>query len=73
MSTTEPEAPEVPVEDDDDDKEDDDESDNSLDKVVEEVLAGEWGKGQDQRRRLAEAGYNANEVRAAVTRKRNNL
>jgi hypothetical protein len=69
MSTTEPEAPEVPdVEDDDDDeKEDDDESD-SLKEVAEAVLRGEYGKGQEKRLRLAEAGYNHREVDEEVTR-----
>ena len=42
-----------------------------FDQVVEEVLKGEWGVGQEQRQRLSAAGFNHNEVRKAVTRLRN--
>ena len=44
----------------------------SFDQIVEEVLKGEWGVGQEQRQRLSAAGFNHNEVRKAVTRLRNN-
>jgi hypothetical protein len=58
-------------EDEDDAKED--QIDHSLDDVANEVIRGEWGEGQEQRQRLAEAGYDHNKVREAVTRIRNNL
>jgi len=45
----------------------------SINEIAQEVLNGEWGIGQDQRLRLAEAGYNTTEVRKETTRLRNNL
>lgn len=43
----------------------------SHDKVVEEVLAGKWGVGQEKRLRLAQAGYNVREIEAEVVRRSN--
>lgn len=38
----------------------------SVDVIAQEVLAGKWGNGEDRRKRLAAAGYNADEVQAKV-------
>lgn len=48
-------------------------TEKSFDEIVQEVFRGEWGQGQEQRQRLADAGYNHNEVRKAVIRLRNGL
>lgn len=40
----------------------------TVDELAHEVLKGEWGKGQDRRRRLAEAGHDATAVQVAVVR-----
>ena len=37
--------------------------------LVEEVLAGKWGNGDDRKKRLTEAGYNYDEVQEAVNKK----
>ena len=34
--------------------------------IVQEVIAGKWGNGNDRKNRLAAAGYNYSEVQAAV-------
>jgi hypothetical protein len=39
--------------------------------VAQEVIEGKWGVGQDRRRRLDEAGYNVDAVKAEVTRRLN--
>ena len=36
--------------------------------IVEEVLSGKWGTGQERKQRLTEAGYNYNEIQAEVNR-----
>lgn len=36
-----------------------------------EVRGGKWGKGQERRTRLSEAGYNVREVEAEVIRQSN--
>lgn len=41
----------------------------SIDTIVEEVIAGKWGNGEDRKTRLQNAGYNYNEVQAAVNNK----
>jgi CW_7 repeat len=76
-------AQEVPVEEPDPSKVDEDAADeeedddlestgeNSITEVAKAVLRGDWGQGQEQRQRLSEAGYNANEVQEEVTRLRN--
>ena len=38
----------------------------SVDEIAKEVLAGQWGNGQDRRNRLTAAGYNYDEVQARV-------
>ena len=38
----------------------------SLDEVAREVLAGRWGNGQERKNKLAEAGYNYDEVQKRV-------
>lgn len=40
--------------------------------IVLQVLRGEWGTGQERRRRLAEAGHNPNYVQAEIVRLANN-
>lgn len=39
--------------------------------VAKEVFAGQWGVGQERRKKLAEAGYNVKEVEEEVTKLRN--
>lgn len=76
MSTAEPEAPqtpEVPEVEETEEEIEDEESDTSLDTIAREVLAGEWGQGQEQRLKLSEAGHDPKKVHEAVTRIRNNL
>lgn len=41
----------------------------SIDTIVVEVIAGKWGNGEDRKTRLQNAGYNYNEVQAAVNNK----
>lgn len=38
----------------------------SIDELAREVIAGQWGNGDDRKRRLEEAGYNYNEVQNRV-------
>lgn len=40
----------------------------SIDQIAKQVLAGSWGSGDDRRRRLTGAGYNASAVQAEVNR-----
>lgn len=40
----------------------------SVNEIAKEVLQGKWGNGQDRKNRLQAAGYNYNEVQAAVNR-----
>ena len=37
--------------------------------LVNEVLAGKWGNGEDRKKRITAAGYNYSEVQAAVNKK----
>lgn len=41
----------------------------SVDEIAAEVIAGKWGNGEDRKKRLTAAGYNYNEVQAAVNKK----
>lgn len=41
----------------------------SLDQIANEVIAGQWGNGNDRRNRLQSAGYNYDEVQALVNQK----
>lgn len=41
----------------------------SLDQIANEVIAGQWGNGDDRRNRLQSAGYNYDEVQALVNQK----
>lgn len=41
----------------------------SLDEIANEVIAGQWGNGDDRRNRLQSAGYNYDEVQALVNQK----
>lgn len=41
----------------------------SVDAVAQQVINGAWGNGPDRQKRLQAAGYNFNEVQAAVNRK----
>ena len=43
-------------------------STNSVEVVAKEVLSGMWGRGQDRKRRLSEAGFDAGEVQREVNR-----
>ena len=40
----------------------------SVDEIAREVIAGNWGNGQDRVNRLTAAGYDAAEVQKAVNR-----
>jgi hypothetical protein len=40
----------------------------SLEDVAKEVVNGDWGKGQERRKKLSEAGFNVNEVEEAVVK-----
>lgn len=42
-----------------------------LNDVVDQVLRGEWGVGQDRRLRLQMAGHNPNEVQRELVRRAN--
>lgn len=48
-----------------------DESGLDLDEVVRQVFEGKWGNGQEQRNRLAAAGYDHVEVHQAVVDRMN--
>jgi len=37
--------------------------------IVNEVIAGKWGNGEERKKKLTEAGYNYDEVQALVTKK----
>lgn len=41
----------------------------SVDQIADEVIAGKWGNGQERKQKLEAAGYNYNEVQAAVNKK----
>lgn len=41
----------------------------SVDQIADEVIAGKWGNGQERKDKLEAAGYNYNEVQAAVNKK----
>ncbi len=41
----------------------------SIDTIVNEVIAGKWGNGEDRKTRLQNAGYNYNEIQTAVNNK----
>ena len=67
-------AEEVVVVDEEKTDEDDDEVDPEIEEVAQAVIRGEWGpEGQEQRQKLADAGYDHRKVHDAVTRLRNNL
>lgn len=40
-----------------------------LNLIVDEVIAGKWGNGEDRKNRLSQAGYNYSEVQALVNQK----
>ena len=40
-----------------------------LNAIVDEVIAGKWGNGEDRKNRLTQAGYNYSEVQALVNQK----
>ena len=40
-----------------------------LNVIVDEVIAGKWGNGEDRKNRLTQAGYNYSEVQALVNQK----
>ena len=42
-----------------------------FDDLVDQVLAGEWGTGQDRRNRLAKAGFDHRLVQAEIVRRAN--
>lgn len=44
---------------------------NNLDVVIDEIIAGQWGSGQDRRRRLEEAGYSHALVQKELVRRVN--
>lgn len=48
-----------------------DASSKDLDTIVDEVIAGKWGNGEDRKNRLAQAGYNYSEVQALVNQRLN--
>ena len=41
----------------------------SIDTIVNEVIAGKWGNGEDRKTRLQNAGYNYSEIQSAVNNK----
>ena len=41
----------------------------TVSELVDEVLAGKWGNGEDRKKRITAAGYNYGEVQAAVNNK----
>lgn len=46
-------------------------SSKDLNTIVEEVIAGKWGNGEDRKNRLTQAGYNYSEVQTLVNQKLN--
>ena len=38
----------------------------SVNEIAQEVIAGQWGNGEDRKNRITEAGYNYNEVQNKV-------
>lgn len=44
-------------------------SSKDLNAIVDEVIAGNWGNGEDRKNRLTKAGYNYSEVQALVNQK----
>ena len=44
-------------------------SSKDLNVIVDEVIAGKWGNGEDRKNRLTQAGYNYREVQALVNQK----
>ena len=40
----------------------------SVTEIAREVIAGEWGNGNERKNKLQAAGYNYNEVQAAVNK-----
>ena len=48
-----------------------DTSSKDLNVIVDEVIAGNWGNGEDRKNRLTQAGYNYSEVQALVNQKLN--
>jgi len=45
--------------------------DTSFDEVVNQAIRGEWGKGQDRRLRLSQAGYDHVAVQKEIIRRTN--
>lgn len=41
----------------------------TTDQLADEVIAGQWGNGEDRKKRLTDAGYNYNAVQNAVNQK----
>ena len=41
----------------------------SIDQLADEVIAGNWGNGEDRKNRLSQAGYNYDQVQAKVNEK----
>ena len=48
-----------------------DTSSKNLNTIADEVIAGNWGNGEDRKNRLTQAGYNYSEVQALVNQKLN--
>ena len=48
-----------------------DTSSKDLNTIADEVIAGNWGNGEDRKNRLTQAGYNYSEVQALVNQKLN--
>lgn len=42
-----------------------------LEQIVDQVIRGEWGVGQDRRLRLSVAGHDPNEVQREIVRRAN--
>lgn len=42
-----------------------------IDQIADEVIAGQWGNGEDRKNRLTQAGYDYNAVQKAVNQKMN--
>lgn len=40
----------------------------SIEKIVQEVIAGKWGNGAERRKRLEAAGYNYEQIQAAINK-----
>lgn len=41
----------------------------TVDQLADEVIAGQWGNGEDRKKRLTDAGYNYTVVQAIVNKK----